>query len=116
MEIKITHKKTEVSKQLRQLIEEKCAKLERFVKVIGEVDVVLKEEKEYVCFAEINVPIKGNVIHAEAQAGDALSAFEEALSRVEKQVKKYREKITTKHNCPCGSLRRKASSEEGVDL
>lgn len=116
MKVKITHKKTEVSEHLRQLIEEKCAKLERFVRIVGEVDVVLKEEKEYVCFAEINVPIKGNVVHAEAQAGDILSAFEEALNRVEKQVKKYREKITTKHSCPCGSLRRKASSEEGVEL
>jgi len=94
MEIRITHKRTETSQQLRELIEEKCSKLERFVKVIGEVDIVLKEEKEYVCFAEINLPIKGSIIHAEAQAGDILSAFEEALSRVEKQVKKYRDKIT----------------------
>ncbi len=94
METKITHKKTEISQQLRELIEEKCAKLERFIKVTGEVDIVLKEEKEYVCFAEINVPIKGAVIHAEAEAGDILSSFEEALSKAEKQVKKYRDKIT----------------------
>lgn len=99
MEIRITHKKTEISQQLRELIEEKCAKLERFIKVTGKVDIVLKEEKEYVCFAEINIPIKGAVIHAEAQAGDILSSFEEALSKAEKQVKKYRDKIT-KHTCP----------------
>lgn len=99
MEIRITHKKTEISQATRDLIEEKCAKLERFVKVVGEVDIVLKEEKEYVCFAEINFPIKGAVIHAEAQAGDVLSAFEDALSRIEKQIKKHREK-TTKHTCP----------------
>ena len=104
MEIKITHKKTEVSQQLRELIEEKCAKLERFVKVTGEVDIVLKEEKEYMCSAEINFPIKGATIHAEAQAGDVLSSFEEVLSKAEKQVKKYRDKIT-KHTCSLRSGR-----------
>lgn len=98
MEIKITHRKLDVSQQLRDLIEEKCAKLERFVKAIGEVDIVLKEEKDYVCFAEINLPVKGAIIHAEAQAGDVLSAFEDALNKIEKQVKKHRDKIT-KHTC-----------------
>jgi len=99
MKIRITHKKLEVSQQVRDLIEEKCAKLERFVKVIGEVDIVLKEEKNYMCFTEINLPIKGSIIHAEAQAGDVLSSFEEALDKVEKQAKKHRDKIT-KHTCP----------------
>ncbi len=94
MEIKITHKKTGISQQVRQLIEEKCAKLEKFAQITGEVDVILKEEKEYVCFAEINLPIKGAIVHAQAQAGDVLSSFEEALSKVEKQVKKHRDKIT----------------------
>lgn len=115
MEIKITHKKTEVSEQLRELIEEKCNKLEKFIKVVGEVDIVLKEEKEYVCFSEITVPIKGTTIHAEAQAGDVLSAFEEALSKIEKQAKKYREKIT-EHTRPCSSLCREVKRREGLNL
>ena len=63
MKIKITHGKLDISQQVRSMIEEKCAKLERFVKVTGEVDIVLKEEKDYMCFAEINLPVKGTVIH-----------------------------------------------------
>ena len=93
MKIKITHKNTELSQQTREFIEEKSNKLQKFVRVTGEVDVVLKKEKEYVFFSEINLPVKGTIIHGEAEAGDVLSSFEEALDRVEKQVKKYREKI-----------------------
>ncbi len=103
MKIKITRKKAEVSQQIQNLIEEKCAKLEKFVKVAEEVDIIFKEEKESV-FAEINFPIKGAVIHAEAEAGDVLSAFEDALDKIEKQVKKHRGKIT-KHTSSCGSPR-----------
>lgn len=93
MEIRITHKNTELSDEVRNFIEEKCSKLERFVKTVGEVDIVLKMEKDYMYFAEINFPIKGIVIHGEAQHGDLLSSFEEALDKVEKQVKKYRDKL-----------------------
>jgi putative sigma-54 modulation protein len=93
MEIRITHKNAEVSEQMREFIEEKCSKLERFAQIVGDVDIVLKMGKEYVCFAEINLPIKGTIIHGEAEAGDVLSSFEEALDKVERQVKKYRDKM-----------------------
>ena len=93
MKIRITHKNAEISDKMRELIEGKCDKLERFAQIVGEVDVVFKMEKDYRCFAEINVPIKGTVIHGEAEVGDLLSSFEEALDKVEIQVKKHKDKI-----------------------
>jgi Ribosome-associated protein Y (PSrp-1) len=58
-----------------------------------EVDIVFKKENNYRWFAEINLPVKGTVIHGEAEAGDLLSSFEESFSKVERQIKKRREKI-----------------------
>jgi putative sigma-54 modulation protein len=93
MKIRITHKNVELSDQMRELIEEKCDKLERFTPIVGEVDIVLKLEKNYRWFAEINVPIRGTVIHGEERRGDLLSSFEEALDKVERQIKKHRDKV-----------------------
>ena len=93
MKIRITHKNMQISQQVRELIEEKCNKLERFTSIVGEVDIVFKTEKNYRWFTEINVPIKGAVIHGEAQTEDLLSSFEEALDKVEIQAKKRRDKI-----------------------
>ena len=98
MKIRITQKNTEISDETRGLIEEKCDKLERFTQIMGEVDIVFKMEKNYRCFAEINVPIRGTVIHGEAEAGDPLSSFEEALDKVEIQAKKRRDKIVEHKN------------------
>lgn len=88
----------EISDEMRELIEDKCDKLERFTQIVGEVDIVLKMEKNYRCFAEINIPIRGTVIHGEAEAGDLLSSFEEALDKVEIQIKKRRDKIVEHKN------------------
>ena len=98
MKIRITHKNVEISDEMRELIEDKCDKLERFTQIVGEADIVLKMEKNYRCFAEINIPIRGTVIHGEAEAGDLLSSFEEALDKVEIQVKKRRDKIVEYKN------------------
>ena len=98
MKIKITHKNTEISDEMRNFIERKCDKLQKFVRIVGEVDVVMKMEKNYRCFSEINLLIRGTVIHGEAEAGELLSSFEEALSKVEKQVKKHRDRIKEHNN------------------
>jgi putative sigma-54 modulation protein len=97
MKIRITHKGIKLSEKTREFIEEKCEKLERFSQIVGEVGVILKVESSYIWFAEINVPIKGTLIHGEAKTDDLLSSFEEALSRVERQMKKRRDKIVD-HN------------------
>lgn len=93
MKIRITHKNTEISQATREFIEEKCEKLEKFAQIVGEVDVVLKVENHHIWFAEINVPVKGTLIHGEAETDDLISSFEEALSRAERQIKKRRDKI-----------------------
>jgi putative sigma-54 modulation protein len=98
MKIRITHKNMEISRQVRELIEEKCNKLERFTPIVGEVGIVFKMEKNYRWLAEINVPVRGTVIHGEAKAEDLLSSFEEALDKVEIQAKKRRDKIIEHKN------------------
>ena len=95
MEIKITHKNVDIPEQVREFIEDRCSKFKKFAPAADEVDVVFKKE-DYRCFAEINLPVRGTVIHGEAESEDILSSFEEAFGRVERQVKKRREK-TVEH-------------------
>jgi putative sigma-54 modulation protein len=98
MKIRITHKNTEVPQEIHEFIEDKCGKLKKFAPTAEEVDIVFKKEKDYRYFAEINLPVRGAVIHGEAQAGDLFSSFEEALKKVERQIKKRREKIVEHKN------------------
>ncbi|HIE44358.1 MAG TPA: ribosome-associated translation inhibitor RaiA [Candidatus Omnitrophica bacterium] len=93
MKIRITHKNSPIDEQIRKFIEKKCKNLEKFTPRIEDVDVLVKVEKNYRWFAEINVPIRGGIIHGEAETGNLLSSFEEALNKVERQLKKRRKKI-----------------------
>jgi len=93
MRINLTKKNTQITETMYSFIRERLEKLQKFTLQIDEADVVIKLEK-YRWFTEINIPVKGSLIHAEAETEDFRSSFEKALEKVERQIKKRRGKIT----------------------
>jgi len=92
MEINIVFRNIEPTDALKSYFEKKAKKLERIFRKEFDVKAVLSTEK-FRQLAEVIVSIDGNIIKAEESAEDMYSAIDLVLDKIDRQAKKYREKI-----------------------
>ncbi len=86
-----------VTQGIKDWVERKASKLEKYVPRIVESHVILKKEK-YFFVAELTLLAKNLRVYGEGQDKDNLyTAIDLACDRVAKQLVKYREKIKS-HN------------------
>jgi len=98
----------EVPADLRDMAERKLSKLEAFLDESGWVELGFVEERnpriaaKYHC--EIVAHLKGRRLKVEGSAGDPLAALEAAVHKVDRQVRRLKDKRTR------GSWRRKSGN------
>ncbi len=92
MNISITFRNSEVDKWQREFIEEKITKLKKYIDGPCEAHVVLSVEK-FRQVAEINFLANGLNINSKEEAKEMSLAIDDAIEKVERQLKKHREKI-----------------------
>lgn len=92
MKFIITGKNINVTTGLRGQIEEKIGKLERYFAPNTEIHVTLSVEKDRQKI-EVTIPVKGNIIRAEETCDDMYAAIDLVEDVIEKQLKKYKNKI-----------------------
>lgn len=93
MEIRITGKSLEITQGIKDWIHRKASKFEKYVPRLVESHFIVKKEK-YFYVAEATVLAKHLRVFGEGSDKDNLyTAIDLACSRVEKQLKKFREKI-----------------------
>lgn len=95
MRITITGKNIELTDGLKEAVEERLSKLEKYFAKDTEVYVTLSVEKERQKI-EVTIPMKGNTIRAEQVSSDMYVSIEVVEELIERQLKKYRNKIVTK--------------------
>jgi putative sigma-54 modulation protein len=98
----VLHDRTEgVGQEVRENAERKLARLERHFGKVADADVDFSEERKrsglatIVC--RINIHLDGRrtpVLSAHERGADALSALDLALDKIDRQVVKYKEKVT----------------------
>ena len=93
MKIHTTCRHTRMTPALSRLLEERLPKLERFLPV-REAHVVLIAEK-YRHTAEIVLKARGKEFVCRAESRDMAGSIEDAVSRLERQLKKLKEKRST---------------------
>ncbi len=92
MKIKISGKNMEVSQYLRDTVDKKASKMERYFKPETEMHVTLSIQKAR-NIAEITLAMDGVVLRAEEATGDMYSSIEVALRKLERQIRKHRTKL-----------------------
>ncbi|MBO7335962.1 MAG: ribosome-associated translation inhibitor RaiA [Lachnospiraceae bacterium] len=92
MKFVITGKNIEVTKALKEIIEEKIGKLERYFSNDTEAHVTLSVQKEHQKI-EVTIPVKGTIIRAEQESSDMYAAIDLVEEIIERQLKKYKNKI-----------------------
>lgn len=94
MNIIITGRNLEITPALREYAEKKIAKFERYLSNITEALITLSIQK-YQHKAEVLLKVNGYMIQAEGITGEIYSSIDEVVEKLEKQIKKYKEKINS---------------------
>jgi putative sigma-54 modulation protein len=96
MRLQVKGRNLEVSEQIRQYAEDKLGKLDRLVKDPTRVELELAVEKNPSIsdnhVAEATVWTKGPVLRARESSGDMKASIDQLVNKLERQVKRYREK------------------------
>lgn len=95
MRYTISGKNIDVTEGLRGAIEDKLGKLEKYFTPDTEVIVTLSVEKERQKI-EVTIPMKGNIIRSEQVSSDMYVSIDLVEEVIERQLKKYRNKIVDK--------------------
>ena len=95
MRITITGRNIELTDGLKEAVEDRLSKLEKYFTPETEAHVTLSVEKERQKI-EVTIPVKGSVIRAEQVSNDMYVSIEVVEETIERQLKKYRNKIVTK--------------------
>ncbi|PNV59043.1 ribosomal subunit interface protein [Clostridium sp. chh4-2] len=91
----ITGRNIEVTPGLRDAVQDKIGKLERYFTPETEVIVTLSVQKGRQTI-EVTIPMKGNIIRAEESSSDMYVSIDLVEEIIERQIIKYKKKLIDK--------------------
>lgn len=96
MKIDIDGHHVEVTDSLREYVNSKINRVERHFDLVSSAHVVLSVEKQRQK-AEATLLLKGNRVFAESVDEDMYAAIDKLVDKLDRQVKKHKEKMTNHH-------------------
>jgi putative sigma-54 modulation protein len=114
MNIIVTGRHLEITPALKSYVEKKIIRFDRYLSNISEAIVTLYVEK-YRHKAEVLLKVNGVLIQAEGITGDVYASIDEVAEKLERQIKKYKEKLVShrKTEGKTGFAEEAASPAEG---
>ena len=112
MKFIISGKNIEVTPGLKDAIEQKLGKLERYFTPETEINVTLSVEKGRQKI-EVTIPVKGNIIRSEQTSNDMYVSIDLVEEIIERQLRKYKNKLVARNQghptsyAPSGNIFRK---------
>lgn len=94
MNIIVTGRQLEVTPALKNYAEKKIKRFDRYLSNISEANVTISVEK-YRHKVEVLLKVNGVLIQAEGITGDVYSSIDEVAEKLERQIKKYKEKLVS---------------------
>ncbi len=94
MNIVVTGRHMKLTDNLKNYAEEKVKKIRKYLDNITEVAVTMSIEK-YRHRAEILLKVNGMLIQAESITGEMYSSIDDVIEKLERQVKKYKERLVS---------------------
>lgn len=92
MKFIIIGKNITVTPGLKEAVEDKIGKLEKYFNPDTEVHVLLSVEKEKQKI-EVTIPVKGSIIRSEQSSSDMYVSIDLVEEVIERQLKKYKNKL-----------------------
>ena len=95
MKFIIIGKNIDVTPGLKDAVENKLGKLQRYFTPDTEIHVTLSVQKEHQKI-EVTIPVKGNIIRSEQESDDMYVSIDLVEEVIERQLKKYKKKLIDK--------------------
>ncbi len=93
MKVIISGRRIEIEERLKDLIEKKLSKLDKFFREDAEAKVTLTGEKGDRCVMEITVFSSGMIYRAEEISDDAYVAIDKIVTVIERQIRKNKTRL-----------------------
>ncbi len=94
MNIIVNGRHLEITPALKNYAEKKIKRFDRYLSNISEAIVTLSIEK-YRHKVEVLLKVNGVLIQAEGITGEVYSSIDEVIEKLERQIKKYKEKLVS---------------------
>ncbi len=96
MQVNISGHHIAITPSPRDYLNEKLARIERHFENVTDIHCVLTVEKlEH--RAEATIHVSGNSLHAHAVEADMYAAIDSLVDKLDRQIRKHKEKITDHH-------------------
>lgn len=92
MQVNVRGKNIEVTDALREHVQKKVRKLERFHSGLGDAQVRLLVEKD-AHRVEVTIPLGGMILRGEETTHDMYASIDLVVEKLEKQLEKYKGKL-----------------------
>lgn len=114
MKFIIIGKNIDVTTGLREAVESKLGKLERYFTPDTEIHVTLSVQKERQKI-EVTIPVKGTIIRSEQVSDDMYVSIDLVEEVIERQLRKYKNKLVARHLEGSGFKKEFFDSENTVE-
>ncbi len=93
MQVDLTGKQMDITPALREYVQTKVNKAEKYLHRDYGVQVILEVNKlNHIC--EVIVNVKGNRLTAKETGDEMYASIDKAMDKVEQQLRKYKEKLS----------------------
>lgn len=95
MNLQLRGKNTEVTEGLRNYVEKRFAKLEKYFtrEMTGTVTLIIERNEHII---EATIPINRFIIRAEESSHDMYTSIDNVVEKIERQVRKYKTRVNRK--------------------
>lgn len=97
MKFIISGKNIDVTPGLKETIEQKLGKLERYFTPETEIIVTLSVQKERQII-EVTIPVKGDIIRSEQASSDMYVSIDLVEEVIERQLRRYKTRLIARHH------------------
>ena len=106
MQIAVTFRHMESSEAVRNYVEEKLARVKKYVEEPIDAQVVLSVQKKIYHRAEVTMVAKGLTMKSAEEKDDMYAAIDLMVDKIERQLKRYKEKLKRHKGGHSGTHRR----------
>ncbi len=98
MELKIRGDKIKITDSMKEYIEEKLGKLDKYLEKNKEITAhVIVKVKGFEQTVEITIPLKSFILRSEETQEDFYAAVDRTIDKLERQVRKNKTRLMAKH-------------------
>ena len=98
MELKIRGDKIKITKSMKDYIEDKLSKLDKYLEKSNDVSAnVMVKVRGHEQKVEITIPLKSFILRSEEIQEDFYAAVDKTIDKLERQIRKNKTRLMTKH-------------------